>query len=275
MQVFDFQQENKNKALLQFRHWQIANTRAVVCIVHGLGEHIGRYNHVAQFFSLENIATIGFDLQGHGRTVGKRGHTEGLESMLDDVDLLLKTAQDKYPGKPVFIYGHSMGGNVVLNYVLRRKPKIAGLIATAAWIQLPKPPSPFIVLFGKIMNFIIPKLTQPNGLDINELSNDPTVVKAYKNDPLVHDRISVRAGTSLLEGASWLDNFSGEMPCPTLLLHGGIDRITSPIGTAEFAKRVNGDVTWKEWEGLKHEIHNEPQQGEVLGFLVEWMERFI
>ncbi|MBK9015047.1 MAG: alpha/beta hydrolase [Saprospiraceae bacterium] len=275
MQIIDFQQENLAGIKLHLRHWQVPNARAVVCIVHGLGEHIGRYDHVAKFFSERGIATIGFDHQGHGRSEGKRGHTLGLDSMLDDVAYLLEMVAEKYPGLPVFLNGHSMGGNVVLNHVLRRKPIITGLIATGPWIRLPKQPSKMIVVFAQVMNFVWHDLTQNNGLDVNGLSNDPAVIKAYLDDPLVHNRISVRTGYELLGGAKFLDEFTGTMPCPTLLMHGGNDPITSPEGTADFAKRNKGDVTWKRWDGLKHEIHNEPQQDEVLHFLVEWMERFI
>lgn len=275
MQSLAFNLVNKNKQQLHFQEWKVEWPKAVVCLVHGLGEHIGRYEHVAQNFASRNIATLGFDHQGHGRSDGKRGHTLGLESMLDDVDLLLKMADEKYPGLPIFLYGHSMGGNVVLNYSLRRKPKINGLIASAPWIKLPKPPSAFLVLFGKIMDTISPSLTQANGLDTNELSNDPKVIEAYLKDPLVHNKISVRAGTSLLHGAEFLANFKATVPVPTLLMHGTEDQITSPAGTAIFAKQASGEVTRKEWPGLKHEIHNEPQQNEVLAFLVEWMGRFI
>lgn len=271
----DFTAASRTGTMLHFRNWELESPKAVVCLVHGLGEHIGRYEHVAKFFSAKNIATIGFDHQGHGRSEGKRGHSQGLDSMLDDVDLLLKKAAEKYPNTPTFLYGHSMGGNVVMNYALRRKPKLTGLIATAPWIQLPNPPSSFLVLFGKIMNHLVPSLTQSNGLDTNELSNDPKVIQAYLNDPLVHNKISVRAGTSLLSGADFLNRFQGELPCPTLLMHGSKDMITSPTGTSAFAKRAKGELTWKEWDGLKHEIHNEVQQNEVLAFLVEWMERFI
>ncbi len=255
------------------RHWSVPEAKAVVCIVHGMGEHIGRYGHVAEFFSVQGYSTIGFDHQGHGRTTGKRGHAVGLDAMLDDISNLLEQARELYPGRPVFLYGHSMGGNLVLNQVLRRKPDITGVVATAPWIRLPNPPSKLKVFFAKLANHILPKLTQPNGLDVNGLSNDKAVIEAYQNDPLVHDRVSVRVGVDLLEAAHFLDNYNGALSCPTLLMHGLNDPITSPAATEAFAERVQGDVTWKAWPGLKHEIHNEPQQGEVLAFLVEWMER--
>ncbi len=273
MQTIDFQKVNKAGISIHFRHWPLQGAKAVVCLVHGLGEHIGRYDHVAKYLSAHGIASVGFDHQGHGRTVGKRGHTLGLESMLDDVDNLLEMAGMEYPEIPVFLYGHSMGGNVVLNYVLRRNPAITGLIATGPWIRLPKQPSKVLVVFAQAMNLVWHNLTQNNGLDVNGLSNDPAVIEAYLNDPLVHNRISVRTGYELLGGAKFLDVFTGTMPCPTLLMHGGDDPLTSPAGTEDFAKRNPENVTWKKWHGLKHEIHNEPQQGEVLAFLVNWMKR--
>lgn len=274
MQIIDYQRENKLGIPVFHRHWKVPAAKAIVCIVHGLGEHVGRYGHVAEFFSGQGISTIGFDHQGHGRTAGKRGHAISLDAMLDDISNLLEQAKELYPGKPVFLYGHSMGGNLVLNHVLRRKPTITGLISTAPWIRLPNPPSRLKVALAKLANHALPKMTQPNELDVNGLSNDKAVIEAYQNDPLVHDRISVRMGVDLLDGAKLLDEYRGPMPCPTLLMHGTDDPITSPAGTAEFAKRVQGDVTWKAWPGLKHEIHNEREQGEVLAFLVEWMGRF-
>ncbi|MBI5915931.1 MAG: alpha/beta fold hydrolase [Bacteroidetes bacterium] len=133
--------------------------KAVICIVHGLGEHIGRYGHVAEFFSAHGIATFGFDHQGHGRSEGKRGHAPNLGSLLDGIGHLLAVAGEHYPGNPVFLYGHSLGGHLALNFVLRRKPGIRGLIATGPWIRLPKQPSAMLVGFAAVMSRIFPKLT--------------------------------------------------------------------------------------------------------------------
>jgi alpha-beta hydrolase superfamily lysophospholipase len=273
MQPIDFQRKNRTGTPLFFLHWPHPKPRAVVCLVHGMGEHVGRYAHVAKYFLENGIAMLGFDHQGHGRTVGKRGHSEGLASMLDDIDLLLYEARALYPGSPIFLYGHSMGGNLVLNHVLRRKPTVAGVIATGPWIRLPKPPSALLVGFAKTICHIAPKLTQANGLDVNGLSNDIAVIRAYQADPLVHDRISVKMGAELLAAANWLDYYKGVAPCPALLMHGENDPITSPGGTIDFAKRMTGDVTLKLWPGLKHEIHNERQQIEILAEMVGWMGR--
>ena len=275
MPSVNFNWKTTDNLTIQAERWAVSQAKAVVCIVHGLGEHAGRYVDAAAFFGEKNIATVASDRRGHGRSEGKRGHTSGFDPLLDEIATLIEKARELNPGKPLFLYGHSMGGNLVLNYVLRRKPQIQGVIATGSWIRLEHPPSPVLLGFAKMMQAVFPAFTQGNGLKTSELSNDPAVVAAYKADPLVHDRITVSTGMAMLEAAAWLDQFSGEMPVPALIMHGGNDKITDPGGSESFASRVKGDVTWKRWEGLKHEIHQEPAKAEVLSFLVQWIEKRI
>ena len=120
----------------------------------------------------------------------------------------------------------------------------------------------------------MPTLTLPTGLAANFLSHDEAVVKAYKNDPLVHDQLSAAAGIALLEAANWLNDYSGVFSIPVLLMHGGADKITSSAATKEFFGRVAGEVTHHEWPGLYHEIHNEREQEQVFEFTLEWMRKF-
>lgn len=257
---------------LFFRTSIPAQFDAVVCLVHGLGEHSGRYVHVAKFLNSRGFAVVAFDQQGHGKTTGKRGHCGGLGTMLDDVNLLLDQARKLAPEKPLFLYGHSMGGNLVLNFLLKRKPQLAGVIATGPWIRLPKPPSGLLISLAKLVKPIWPSMTQPNHLDLSGLSRDPRVAEALRDDPLAHDRISVRMGLDLIEGSKFIDSFSGKVQCPVLLMHGSEDPITSPGGTERFAGRAKGDVTMRSWNGLRHEIHNEPEQETVLNFASDWMQ---
>jgi alpha-beta hydrolase superfamily lysophospholipase len=251
--------------------WPVAEPKAVVCIVHGLGEHINRYHHVAAFFNQRQIAVLGNDRQGHGRSGGKRGHATTFEAYLEEISYLLVEAEVRYPGAPVFLYGQSMGGNLVLYYTLRRHPHIAGVISSAPWIRLSFKPSPVKVFLGKIMKAIYPAYSQHSGLKAEHLSKDSQVVEAYKKDPLVHFFITSETGIGLLQTAHWLDHYSGEMPVPTLIMHGGDDQITSPDAAAEFAERVTGNIAFKRWEGLYHEIHNESVQKEVLQFAADWI----
>ncbi|MCC6412429.1 MAG: lysophospholipase [Saprospiraceae bacterium] len=245
--------------------------KAVVALVHGMGEHIGRYEHVAQFFNQKGIAVIAYDQQGHGKSEGTRGHIVSVTSLLDDVGKLLGEVEKRFPGKPVFLYGHSMGGNAVLNFALLNKPKVAGIIATSPWIQLAFKPSTIKVLAGRLVNRISPTLSLVSGLDTQFLSHDPAVVKAYNEDPLVHGKISAGGGVVLLDLAQKLDTAVAELGSPLLLTHGSGDKITSHAASYQFALRAKGDVTFREWPGLYHELHNELEKESYLNFLYAWM----
>ena len=253
-------------------NWAVKSPRAVIALVHGQGEHIGRYDALAQWFNQRGIAVVGYDQQGHGQSEGKRGHAKNLEVLLDDIGLLLEKTQEMYPNTPVFLYGHSMGGGLVLNYATRREPVLCGLIATAPWIRLAFEAPAFKVVAGRILKVFMPTLTLPTGLAAHFISHDEAVVKAYKSDPLVHDKMSAAAGIALLEGAKWLDHWEGEFKIPVLLQHGGDDKITSADATRRFSERVKGDVTHHEWPRLYHEIHQEKEKEEVFEYTLKWME---
>ena len=257
----------KNKAGLQlyYNEWPIEHPKAIVAMVHGQGEHIGRYAHLAQWLNQQGIALAGYDQQGFGQSEGKRGHAKDLEAYLQDLADFLLFLKEKYPHTPLFLYGHSMGGNVALNYLLRYSPDfLNGAIITAPWIQLAFKAPKIKVVLGQLLRDIWPALTLPSGLSTHLLSTDPAVVHAYNHDPLVHDKVSAAAGMALLEGAEWLHHYEGTAPCPLLLMHGGADGITSAAATKAFAGRIHGvSVQHIEWPGMYHEIHNEPQQTKV------------
>jgi alpha-beta hydrolase superfamily lysophospholipase len=157
--------------------------RAVVCLVYGLGEHSGRYTHVADQITQAGYSLIAFDLRGHGQSEGPRGHTPSYEALLNDVNFFLNEVDKNFPELPLFLYGHSLGGNLVLNYVIRRQPKLKGVIATAPWLRLAFEPPSFKIILAQITNYIWPSFSQKNGLDTKVLSRDPEVVHAYENDP--------------------------------------------------------------------------------------------
>ncbi len=266
--------QNAEGLTLYAAHWPVDNPRAVIALVHGVGEHIGRYAHLAKWFNNHQVAVLGYDHQGHGRSAGKRGHVRHLDAYLDDVGLLLSESRRLYPGVPVFLYGHSMGGNLTLNYVLRRHPKgLAGHIATGPHIRLAFEAPALKIFAGKLLRRFMPALSLPTGLASHFLSHDPAVVQAYKADPLVHDQLSASAGLAVLEGAAWLNEYSGDYPLPLLLQHGAGDKITSAHATKEFASRLHGDVTFHEWPDLYHEIHNEKEQEQVFELTLHWMEK--
>jgi alpha-beta hydrolase superfamily lysophospholipase len=137
------------------QNWQPEDrTRAVVCLVHGIGEYSGRYVHVADRLTQAGYAIFTFDLRGHGKSEGLRGHIPSYEAIMQDISFLLETANKKYPQLPVFLCGHSLGGNLVLNYVLRRQPHLKGVIATAPWLHLAFEPPASKIALGKMTNCI-------------------------------------------------------------------------------------------------------------------------
>ena len=255
---------------LYWQRWHgTIGSRATVCLVHGQGEHIGRYNHVARVFADAGLTLLGCDARGHGRSGGPRGHTPSYAHLLNDVDRLLSKAE---AGRPAFLYGHSMGGNIVLQYGLSRSGAVRGVIATAPWLRLRFQPPAFKRFLARVMPYVLPGLTVPNGLKVDGLSRDPAVVRAYVEDPLVHDRISAMLGGSVIRAGEEALARAGDFRLPLLLMHGADDPILDPAATEAFFRAVPGpDKTLHIWPGLRHEIHNEPEQVKVLNELVDWV----
>ncbi|MFH1446631.1 MAG: lysophospholipase [Chloroflexota bacterium] len=246
--------------------------KALIVIVHGLGEHSARYAHVAQAFTDNNFNVYACDQRGHGKSGGKRGHTPSAKCLLDDITICIQYAQDK-TGKdlPTFLYGHSLGGLEVLYYGLDEKTKLAGIISTAPALD-PSNTEKSKVMLAKLLSPIMPALTLASGLDVEGLSRDPEVVADYKADPLVHDRVSVRLGMFIMESGAYILTQAEKWHLPLLLMHGTKDRLCNYKGSEAFAAAAKGDVTLKLWEGFFHEIHNEPEKEEVFQTVVKWIK---
>jgi acylglycerol lipase len=227
---------------------------------------------MAEWFGQRGVALVGYDQQGFGQSAGQRGHAPSFDAYLDDVGTLLEKTRQMYPDVPLFLYGHSMGGNVALNFVLRRRPAhLTGLIASGPWVQLAFEPPKIKVWLGRLLRRVVPRLALPTELDVTKISRDAAVVAAYRADPLVHDKVSAAAGIALMEGAAWLDAYAGTVPCPILIGHGTADALTSQPASAALAQRLIGDVTYRAWPDFYHEIHNEPERAQVFEFTRDWM----
>lgn len=247
-------------------------TRAVLCLIHGLGEHGGRYDHLARFLNQEGFLVMALDLRGHGRSPGPRGHIPGYDVILNDIGLFIRQTASLNQNRPLFLYGHSMGGGYVLNYCLKNKPSLAGVVVTGPLLRTAFAPPGWKLILARLMYRLWPALTLPNELDVTAISRDQRVVDAYRNDPLVHDRLSVRLGVEMLAAGEWALDHARELRLPLLLMHGGDDRLTSPQASGEFAQKAGPVCTLKIWPGLYHEIHNEPTQDEVFAFLLAWLQ---
>ncbi|MEM0996010.1 MAG: lysophospholipase [Bacteroidota bacterium] len=246
--------------------------KAAVCQVHGLGEHSGRYAHVAEMLNQNGMALFGYDHRGHGRSDGKRGFIPDYNCLLEEVDTALEKIRALFPDVPVFLYGHSWGGNVVANYLVRRQPDVQGAIITGPWLTLTDPPSGFMQAMAKFMNVILPGLPQNNGLDARHLSHNTDVVQAYRDDPLVHPQVTPRLFVESSAAAEYALAHADRVQVPVLLLHGSDDRITSPAGTQAFHDGIVGRKMLKIYEGFYHEVHNEVENSLVFADMLQWLQ---
>lgn len=273
MQDFEWKWRSRDGLEMNAYVWvPSGNPRAVVCLLHGHGEHIHRYDHVGQAFAAAGYLLTGFDLRGHGRSGGPRGHIPSYENLHNDVSDFLADAKRHSPSDvPVFLYGHSMGGNLALNYVLRSPGGLKGLIVTDPWLRLASEPPAFRLLLARLMNKLFPAYTEASGLEQAALSRDSEVVRAYADDPLTHDKISARLFSVMYANGLWALEHAADLKIPTLLMHGSADRLTSYKASQEFAATAGKLVTLRIWDGFYHEVHNEPEKAEVIQTMVDWI----
>ena len=252
--------------------WQSEQPKASVIIVHGMGEHSNRYQHLAEMLVAHNLTVTSYDNFGHGKTSGKRGHNPSFDAVLDTLDIVIEKTKTLHPEIPIFLYGHSMGGNVVINYVLRRhKYSIHGVIASSPFLKLAFKPPAWKLFLGKIIQQIAPSLTLGNELDPNHISRDPQQVKNYINDPLVHDKVSPNFSLTFIETGTWAIENAGTLKTPMYLFHGTADKIIDVNGTIKFSERTT-KASLKLIEGGYHELHNDLCKDEILDNIVKWFE---
>jgi acylglycerol lipase len=250
----------------------ILQPKAVVCLVHGLGEHTSRYAHVAEAFGRQGFVLFGADLRGHGRSGGARGHISSIEDFMQDIDVTLEQAGAHYPGLPIILYGHSLGGIQVLYYGLTRKPNVKGVIATSSGLHTALEQQKLKIMMAKVLGSLMPNASLPSGLDPKTISRDEKVVQAYINDPLVHDKISLGFGKIMVGITSWTLAHAGEFSLPLLLLHGKADVLAFPSSSIEFAAPLKEKCTLVLWDDAYHELHNEPEKEEVFKTMTLWMD---
>ena len=257
--------------------WQPTETpKALINLVHGFGEYSERYDHWAMRFVENGFVVHAIDYRGHGKSDGRRGHINSFDDFLNDIDVLVKESKKLYPDLPQFIYGHSLGGNIVTNYILKREDNVKGAVISSPWYQLAFNPSVLTIFFARMIKKIFPKFTQKAKLDVKGLTHDKYIVERYLTDPLVHEKISAKMFFEIYNAGNWTLNHSDKLNIPVLLQHGNSDPITSHKASQEFykrAKELNKDIMYKEWEGMYHELHNESKQDEVFEFVNEWLSK--
>jgi len=220
MQKIEFSWSSPKNIPIYACEWQPSQpAKGVIVLVHGIGEHIGRYEHVARMFTDNQYAFIGSDLTGHGKSGGQRGHADSFEDFYSQITWMLQESEQRYPGLPVFLYGHSLGANLVLGYVEKGVHAVAGAIVTSPALAITRVP-PIKLAVGKLMYALYPRFSMTNSLDTSGLSRDENVVAAYVNDPLVHPLVSARLGLDLINSSQWIRDQGLNINIPLLLLHG-------------------------------------------------------
>jgi len=254
-----------------------SKAKAALVVHHGLGEHAGRYEMLAQGLGDLPVDVWGFDARGHGESVGKRGDADGVEGFAKDFDELLPLVREKSGHDDVIVYGHSMGGAVVTWWAASRTVPtfVKGLVLSAPAITVPRSLAINVKLaVGKVLGKAFPTLTLDSGLSPKGISSDPVEVERYKNDPLVHAKISARLGVSLTGEVEDVILRAGRITTPTLLFHGDADPIVSLDGTRKLAKGLGtDDVKYEELRGYMHEPHHETKERRerVYAMVREWV----
>jgi acylglycerol lipase len=255
-------------------YWQAwlpaANTDAVIVIAHGAGEHSGRYGHVAARLVAEGYAAYAIEHRGHGRSDGPRALIDRLEHAVADLHQLVVITAGEHPAAPVFLLGHSMGGTVAIAYAIRHQDRLSGLILSGPLAAIDA--SAGLRTAGRALSVVAPRLPLI-GIDPSLISRDLAVVRAYESDPLVHHgKLPIRTAAELAAAIESFPEAVGAITVPTLIAYGTADGLCPSAGSVMLAQRIGAaDTTVKAYEGLYHEILNEPEQNEVLDDIGQWL----
>lgn len=259
-----------------YRKYQANPERARMVIAHGLGEHSGRYGNVVERLLPKGITLWALDHRGHGQSDGSRGHILAFGQYINDLQTMIELSKRELPeGMKCFLLGHSMGGLIVLNFALQHPGMIDGVIVSSPVLGI-KVKVPVIKrALGKFMSSIWPGMTLGNEVDASKISHDEAVVRAYENDPLVHDRVSARWFTEFLSAMEEVNRLCSKLQIPILMQVGGDDELVDTDASKTFFENLTlEDKTLYLYDGLYHEIYNEPedQRDRVLTDLETWLE---
>lgn len=246
-----------------------------IVVMHGLGEHSGRYDYVIRFFNGHGMSVRAYDHRGHGRSGGARGDVPGDATMLQDAKIIVDSFAQKlgrgHP-MPLFLLGHSMGGLFAARFATARLSPLRGLILSSPALAVPISGAQKVL--AKILRTIAPGLGIPNGLKTQFLSHDPQVEADYLKDPLVHPKISARLLSSMLAAIDFSQSHAAVLAIPTLIIVAGDDRLVDATGSDDFFSRLpSGIGTMHRYDGFYHEIFNEVDSRRVFNDVGAWLDR--
>jgi alpha-beta hydrolase superfamily lysophospholipase len=255
------------------RGWVGPDPGRLLVLVHGFAEHSGRYEHVGRWFAERGFAVHAYDQRGHGRSEGDRGHVDRFDDLLDDLERFLDLARREHLGLPPFVLGHSMGGLEVAAWVSGRRPELAGAVTSGAALEVAEVPSPAQRIALRLMRRLRPKARLDRLIATEALSRDPAVGRAYRDDPLVFQYMTLSLAAALYgAGRGALEN-ARQTEVPMLLLHGEDDPLTPASGSRAFFEQLDPSRSeLRIYPGLRHEILNEPEQEQVFADVLGWID---
>jgi alpha-beta hydrolase superfamily lysophospholipase len=253
--------------------WEPAGqAKALVVLAHGVSEHSGRYAHVGEALAASGYAFYALDHRGHGRSGRPKGRIDRLDNAVADLRTFTDLAHARHPELKTFLLGHSMGGLIAVVYALEHPDTLDGLLLSGPAVSI-EMVSDAELTVAKVLSELVPNLRLTK-IEADGISRDPAVVQAYLDDPLVDTgRIEVRLSGEIVKGAEALPDRLSELRMPLLLLHGGDDKLTSPGGSKLiYEGSTSDDKTLEIYDGLFHEILNEPEQDRVIADIVAWLD---
>ena len=257
---------------LFYQSWQPqGEARAIVAIVHGFGEHSGRHETIARPLVAAGYAVFAYDQRGHGHSPGKRGYINQWREFREDLAAFLNLLRQENGSRPLFLFGHSMGGLVVLEYTLHHTHNLAGVIASSPFLAEANLPA-YLHTISRVLSRLWPGLNVSTGMDYSGISRDPAEVTRYAEDPLNHSSGTPRLGTEITAAIAWTQAHAPEWKIPLYIYHCTADKVIPIAGSRTFFSHVNApDKQWREFEGGYHELHHDPCREEVFRYLREWL----
>jgi len=258
------------------RAWLPLHPQRAVALVHGFGEHSGRYEAVGAWLARRGCAVHAYDQRGHGLSEGRRGHVDRFDDLLDDLHVFLGIVAQEHPDLPRVLVGHSLGGLIVASLACERQPTVACVVTSGAALLVSPDLSPFKIRLARLARRVLPRVAMDAGIDPNGLSRDPEVVRRYVEDPLVHGRATSSLVVGMIDAGRRALAGAGRVRVPMLLLHGAADPLCPAAGSEGFHASLAPDVLAQSairiYPKLRHEILNEPEREQVLGDLLRWIE---
>jgi alpha-beta hydrolase superfamily lysophospholipase len=261
---------------LYYQVWEPAGvTKAALILVHGIGEHSNRYPKLVNGVVTEGYAIYAPELRGHGRSAGQHGHInswdEYRQALHIFVQKVVEMTTNESSGSPIFILGHSLGGLIVLDYILHYPDYLRGVIASAPALEIDVPP--ILAFISRIMSILAPRVSLKTPLDTNAISRRQEVVEAYIKDPMVHGVASARFGTEYMATMAWVNAHAADIHLPLLIIHGSADRIIPARSSKVFFEKVSSVNKQRiEYEGGYHESHNDLHADQAVKDIVDWLD---